>query len=82
MLVRRTDNANGASNSLAVYFKVAGASELAFSTWSVQGADFMVGGIQAFFNVDTTAPINVEDGNCTLQGSCTTATSALILRTE
>ncbi len=73
-LVRRTDNANGNSNSLAVYYRVATALDIAFYTWSVKGADFMVGGIQAFVSVDTTAPVNVDLGNCTLQGSCATVT--------
>jgi hypothetical protein len=30
---------------------------------SVQGADFVVGGIQVFGNVDTVAPVNVDLGN-------------------
>jgi len=64
-LVRRIDNPNATSSSLAIYLKVAGAAEPGRYAWDVAGASFTVGGIQAFFNVDTANPIDVEDGQTT-----------------
>jgi RHS repeat-associated protein len=63
-LVRRTDNTTGQTNSLAVFSKIAGASEpgsYAFVTGAVES----VGGIQSFANVDTASPIDVENGQAT-----------------
>ena len=68
-LVRRTDNAvSGASNSLAVYRKVAGSSEPDSYVWNLSGDTYTVGGIQAFSGVDTSNPIDVEDGHTTPYG--------------
>lgn len=65
-LIRRTDNtASGASNSLAVYRKVATASEPVSYVWNPTGDTHAVGGIQAFYNVDTANPIDVESGQTT-----------------
>ena len=64
-LVRRTDNSGPTSNSLAVYYKVAGGSEPASYAWSVSGASFSVGGIQGFTGVDSASPIQVENGQST-----------------
>ena len=64
-LVRRTDNAGPTSNSMAVYSRVAGASEPASYAWGVSGASFTVGGVQAFTGVDTATPIDVENGQST-----------------
>jgi hypothetical protein len=64
-LVRRVDNPNGGTTSLAVYRKVAGASEPASYDWNVSGATYAAGGIQSFFNVDTANPIDVENGQAT-----------------
>ncbi|HZR03370.1 MAG TPA: Ig-like domain-containing protein [Burkholderiales bacterium] len=64
-LVRRTDNAGPTSNSLAVYYKVAGASEPTSYAWGMSGASFGVGGIQGFTGVDTANPINIENGQST-----------------
>jgi RHS repeat-associated protein len=66
-LVRRVDNngSGGAQSSLAVYRKVAGASEPASYAWDVTGAFGAAGGIQAFLNVDTANPVNVENGQAT-----------------
>ena len=60
--VRRMDNANATANSLAVYQKVAGASEPANYTWTISAHSGAAGGIQAFAGVDTSAPVDVEDG--------------------
>jgi hypothetical protein len=64
-LVRRTDNTTGQTNSLAVFRRVAGASEPASYAFDVTGAVHSVGGIQAFMNVDTANPIDVEAGQAT-----------------
>jgi RHS repeat-associated protein len=63
--VRRSDNAGPTSNALAVYYKVAVASEPTSYAWGVSGASFTVGGVQAFTNVDTASPIDVENGQTT-----------------
>jgi len=82
-LVSRLDNTNNYSNGLAVYRKVAGASETGPYSWtfSCTGSCITVGfqaangGIVSFSGVDAANPIDVENGNCTLQGSCATQTS-------
>ena len=85
-LVRRMDNAGPTSNSLAVYYKVAGGSEPASYGWSVAGVSFAVGGIQAFSRVDTANPIDIENGQATPSGTAhatpsvtTTVASAMIV---
>jgi len=55
-LVRRTNNGNSNSNSLAVYWKRAGSSEPASYSWSLSGSNQAVGGIQSFFGIDTASP--------------------------
>jgi len=67
-LVRRVDNASATANSLAVYYKVAGASEPASYSWSFSTSTGSAGGILAFSGVDTTNPINVENGQTTDNG--------------
>lgn len=67
-LVRRIDNANPTQNGLAVYRKVAGASEPADYTWTAAPAGQLVGGILAFSGVDTASPVDVENGQNTLSG--------------
>ncbi len=65
-LVRRMDNANANANSLAVYRKVAGASEPASYTWTIgAGHNGATGGIQTFVGVDPSTPIDVENGQNT-----------------
>lgn len=64
-LVRRTDNQNGGTNSLAVYRKLVGASEPASYSWDVSGATEAVGGIQSFSGIDPLNPIDAESGQAT-----------------
>ena len=64
-LVRRTDNAGPTSNSLAIYRRVATGAEPTSYAWGISGANFTVGGIQAFTGVDTAAPVEVENGQST-----------------
>ena len=58
-LIRRTNNAGPTSNALAVYWKLATGAEPASYAWTVAGGSYTVGGIQAFYGVDTAAPIDV-----------------------
>jgi hypothetical protein len=64
-LVRRTDNGSATTNSLAVYRKTATASEPTTYKWTLGGATTAAGGIQSFINVDTSNPIDVENGQAT-----------------
>ncbi len=73
-LVRRVDNANANANSLAVYSLAAGAAEPASYAWTFSAAGYLAGSISTFSGVDTATPVDVENGNCTQQGSCATAT--------
>jgi hypothetical protein len=67
-LVRRIDNASANANSLAIYWKVAGASEPASYSWTFSTSTGSAGGIRAFFGVDTANPIDVENGQSTPAG--------------
>ena len=80
-LVRRTDNALATASSLAVYQKVAGASEPASYAWTLGGAPTgAAGGIQTFSGVDTTTPIDVENGAATTAATTTPATPSITTR--
>ncbi len=74
-LVRRLDNLNSTGSGLAIYQWVAGASEPASYAWTfscinasggntcnVLGFNGAAGGILSFSGVDTTTPIDVENG--------------------
>jgi MSHA biogenesis protein MshQ len=67
-LIRRTDQATGAQNSLAVYYKVAGGSEPSSYTWTLSANTGSAGGIESFANVDTSAPVNIDNGQTTANG--------------
>ena len=64
-LVRRIDNASATASSLAVYYRVATASEPASYAWTFSASTGSAGGIQTFSNVDTAAPINIDAGQNT-----------------
>ncbi|MGH7313504.1 MAG: PQQ-binding-like beta-propeller repeat protein [Candidatus Rokuibacteriota bacterium] len=68
-LVRRMDNANATANALAVYRKLAAASEPASYTWTLSTHTGATAGIQSFAGVDTTTPIDVENGQNTPNGT-------------
>jgi len=72
-LVNRQNNAGGNANSLAVYSKVATATEPASYAWSFSANTGNEGGIQAFAGVDNTTPINVFAGTTTGSGTTHTA---------
>src|SRR2546428_2306645 len=91
-LIRSVSASSGSSSctsptvSLAVYRKVAGASEPASYSWTV--ANKAEGIIAAYYNVDTSNPINVENGASqtssstslsTLAGCCTTTVANTML---
>jgi hypothetical protein len=67
-LVRRIDQASGTAYSLVIYRRVADASDASVSSY-VFGLsnpnNGWVGGIQSFSGVDTTTPIDVENGQLT-----------------
>jgi hypothetical protein len=89
-LLRRLDNLNSTGSGLAIYWKVAGASEPAsydwnFSCTNVSGGNTCVtlgfeaasGGILSFSNVDTGNPIDVENGASTTGSTTTPATPSV-----
>jgi MSHA biogenesis protein MshQ len=82
-LVRRMDNPASSDNGLAVYRKVAGASEPGGYSWGLSctatcatyGFQAAAGGIVSFSNVDTTTPVDLptsEGGVNTAAGAQTT----------
>ena len=88
--VRRLDNLTSTGSGLAVYTKVAGASEPGNYTWSfscrnVSGGNTCVtlgfraaaGGIVSFSGVNTTTPIDVENGVSNSVGSYTLDTPSV-----
>ncbi len=85
-LIRRTDNASGTANSVAVYYKVAGGSEPSSYTWTFSASTGSAGGIESFANVDTSAPVNIDNGQNTASALThatptvtTTVTSAMLV---
>src|SRR5258706_12375761 len=67
-LVRRVSYTSLQTSSLAVYRRVATASEASSFTWTFSGATYGAGGIQSFSGVDTASPVNVENGQGTPEG--------------
>jgi outer membrane protein assembly factor BamB len=61
-LVDRQSNANGSTNALAVYVRVASSSEPASYTWSLSSNTGSAGGIMSFAGVDNASPIDVNAG--------------------
>ena len=89
-LVRRLDNMNSTGSGLAIYQKVAGASEPASYGWTFScinasggntcvnlGFNAGAGGILSFSGVNTTTPIDVENGQSTSSGTTTPATPSV-----
>ena len=67
-LIRRIDNSSGNANSLAVYYKVAGASEPASYSFTFNTSTGAVGGIRTFSGINSTTPVDVEAGQNTASG--------------
>jgi Tfp pilus assembly protein PilV len=62
-LVRSVQNTTGSGPpAVNVYRKVAGASEPASYDWTFSSSTGTAGGIQTFSGVDTTTPVDVENG--------------------
>ena len=61
-LVRRLNNVSGNSSSLATYWKVAGSSEPATYNWTFSSSNGSAGGILSFSGVNTTTPVDVQNG--------------------
>jgi len=67
-LIRKTSQSVGNNLAQAIYRKVAGASEPASYTWTLGSSPAPVGaagGIMAFYGINTTTPVNVENGQAT-----------------
>jgi len=64
-LIRRVDNANPTVSSLATYWKLAGGSEPASYTWTLGANGGSAGGTLTFYNVNTSSPVNVQNGQNT-----------------
>jgi hypothetical protein len=73
--IRRTNNPGGVSNALEVFYKVATNAEPAGHTWTFSGNASAVGGIQAFSGVDTSTPVDAENGQSTPSALTHTAPS-------
>lgn len=74
----RINNAGPTASSLAVYRKVAGASEPASYSWTLGGSPTgAAGGIQSFSGVDTTTPIDAQNGAFTTAATTTPATPSI-----
>ena len=65
ILVRQMNNTATTANSLAVYYKVATAYEPLSYSWTFSASGGSSGGIQTFYNVDTTNPVDAEAGQTT-----------------
>ncbi len=74
-LVRRIDNGAGNANSLALYTRVAEASEPFDHTWSFSASTGSAGAIAAFEGADPTNPVDVEGGQSTASSVSHTAPS-------
>jgi len=62
-LIKRVDNLDASGySSTAVYYKVAGASEPASYTWTLSVAGCMASWIASYYNVNTSTPIDVNNG--------------------
>ncbi len=64
-LIRRMDNSSGNSNSLAVYYKVAGSSEPTSYSFSFSTSTGAAGGIASFIGIDTANPVDTDAGQNT-----------------
>ena len=72
-LINRQNNPSGNSNALAVYYKVASATEPASYTWVLSANNGNAGGIMAFSGVDNAGPIHTFAGQLTTSASTSIA---------
>jgi outer membrane protein assembly factor BamB len=74
-LERRQDQTTGNPNSVAVYRKIATASEPANYTFTATGNTGIAGGIMAFSGVDNTTPVDVSASSAIVSGTAFAAPS-------
>ena len=73
VLVQRQDQTTGNTNAVAVYRKIATASEPASYTFTATGNTGLAGGVMAFSGVDNTTPVDVSAGALIVSGTSFTA---------
>lgn len=61
-LVRQTNNTSATTNALAIYRRVATASEPANYTWTISANTGVAGGIMSFSGVDLQNPVDLDAG--------------------
>ena len=78
-LINRQDQAIANSNSQAVYYRIATASEPTSYTWTFSGGAIngTAGGIVTYRGVDTSNPIDISGGNATASSTSHTANSVV-----
>lgn len=64
-LIRETIQASGTSSKQATYYKAAGGSEPSSYSWTFGSSTGSAGGIATFYNINTSNPVNVENGQAT-----------------
>jgi peptidase C25-like protein len=64
-LIRRTNQAATTANSMATYYRTAGAAEAASYAWTLSASTGSAGGILSFDGVDPSTPVDVENGQIT-----------------
>jgi outer membrane protein assembly factor BamB len=74
-LVRREDQTTGNTNAVAVYQKIATASEPASYTFGATGNTGIAGGVLAFSGVDNTTPVDVSNSSAIGNGTSFAAPS-------
>jgi len=72
-LVRRSDSTGGASNSLAIYTRLAVVAEPATHDFVLSTSTGSAGGLVALREVDGASPVDVDDGTATANGLTHTA---------
>ncbi len=64
-LIRQTSQSTGTTSTQATYWKAAGGSEPTSYAFTFSASTGSAGGISTFYNINTTNPINAENGQAT-----------------
>jgi hypothetical protein len=64
-LIRQTNQTSGTSSTQATYWKAAGSSEPSSYSFTFSASTGSAGGIATFYNINTSNPINAENGQAT-----------------
>lgn len=72
-LVRQMNNSAVNANSQAIFIKVATAAEPFSYSWALSASAGSVGGIQTYYNVDISNPVDAENGQTTASSLTHTA---------